>query len=134
MPEQVNDTYGHKLSSRQLQDFYRLNWGFVVDLNPKEVDGLYEQAPPEKKSSMRIITDNKSEISGSSSMSNWLFAKGRIDLSVYDEKQIIRETPRLFASVFSKIVKTGLTNEYLIFDLQIEQQGVDCFGFHIFWS
>lgn len=116
VPEQVYDAFGHKLSPRQLKDFYRLNWGFVVDMNPKEVDGLYEQAPSEKKSSMRIITDNKSEISGSSNISNWLFAKGRIDLSVYDEKKVIRETPRLFASVFSKLVKTGLTNEYLIFD------------------
>lgn len=116
VPEHVNDSYGHKLSCLQLQDFYRLNWRFVVDLNPKEADGLYHQAPAVNKSSIRIITDNKSEISGSSEILNWLFAKGRIDLAVYDEKKIIRETPKFFSSVFSKLVKTGLTNEYLIFD------------------
>jgi len=116
LPEAANDAYGHKLSSLQLKDFYRLNWSFVVDMNPKTADGLYEQASSEKKSSIRIITDGKSEISGSSSISNWLFAKGRIDLGVYDERKTIRETPKLFSSIFSKLVKTGLTNEYLIFD------------------
>lgn len=116
LPEQTNDAYGHKLSSLQLQDFYRLNWSFVVDMNPKETDGLYEQAPSANKSSIRIITDQKSEISGSSDISNWLFAKGRKDLVVYDDKKIIRETPKLFSSIFSKLVKTGFTNEYLIFD------------------
>lgn len=116
LPEYVNDAYGHKLSSLQLRDFYRLNWSFVVDMNPKEIDGLYEQAPSEKKSSIRIITDSKSEISGSSNITNWLFAKGRVDLGVFDDKKTIRETPKLFSSVFAKLVKTGLTNEYFIFD------------------
>lgn len=116
LPEYISDAYSHKLSSLQLKDFYRLNWSFVVDMNPKEIDGLYEQAPSEKKSAIRIVTDSKSEISGASNITNWLFAKGRIDLGVYDEKKTIRETPKLFSSVFSKLVKTGLTNEYLIFD------------------
>ena len=39
-----------------------------------------EQAPSSKKSSIRIITDNISEVTGASNLINWLFAKGRVDL------------------------------------------------------
>lgn len=116
LPEQLTDKYGTPLSVSQLQEFYRMQWNFVVDLNKKTADGLFEQAPSVRKSSLRIITDNISEVSGLSNMTNWLFAKGRIDLSGYDDKKALRDTPKLFGNVFSKIVRTGLTNDYMIFD------------------
>lgn len=116
LPESLTDKYGKPLSKNQLQDFYRIQWNFVVDLNQKTDDGLFEQAPSARKSSLRIITDNISEVSGTSNLTNWLFAKGRIDLSGYDDKKALRDTPKLFGNVFSKIVRTGLTNDYLIFD------------------
>lgn len=116
LPEKLTDKFGKALSSSQLQEFYKIQWNFVVDLNPKTKDGIFEQAPLGRRSSLRIITDNFSEISGVSNMTNWLFAKGRQDLSVYDEKKLLRDTPRLFGNIFSKIVRTGLTNDYLIFD------------------
>lgn len=116
LPENLTDKYGKPLSTSQLQEFYRIQWNFVVDLNKKTADGLFEQAPSAQKSSLRIITDNISEVSGLSNMTNWLFAKGRIDLSGFDDKKALRDTPKLFGSVFSKIVRTGMTNDYLILD------------------
>ncbi len=116
LPESLKDKHGQNLSNSQLQEFFRLQWNFVIDLNKKTIDGLFEQAPSGRKSSLRIITDNFSEVSGVSNMTNWLFAKGRLDLSAYDDKKALRDTPRLFSKVFSKIVRTGLTNDYLIFD------------------
>ena len=116
LPETLTDKFGEPLSQLQLKEFYRIQWNFVVDLNQKTADGLFEQAPPARKSSLRIITDNISEVSGTSNLTNWLFAKGRIDLSCYDDKKALRYTPKLFENVFSKIVRTGLTNDYLIFD------------------
>lgn len=116
LPENLTDKYSNPLSKNQLQEFYRIQWNFVVDLNQKTADGLFEQAPSARKSSLRIITDNISEVSGTTNMTNWLFAKGRIDLSGYDDKKALRDTPKLFGNVFSKIVRTGLTNDYLIFD------------------
>lgn len=116
LPECLTDKYGKPLSSSQMQEFFRIQWNFVVDLNKKTEDGLFEQAPAAQKSSLRIITDNISEVSGLTNMTNWLFAKGRIDLSGFDDKKALRDTPKLFGNVFSKIVRTGLTNDYLIFD------------------
>ena len=116
LPEYLTDKYGKPLSSTQLQEFFRIQWNFVVDLNKKTEDGLFEQAPAAQKSSLRIITDNISEVSGLTNMTNWLFAKGRIDLSGFDDKKALRDTPKLFGNIFSKIVRTGLTNDYLIFD------------------
>ena len=116
LPEKIIDKYGKSLSANQLQEFYRIHWNFVVDLNKKTEDGLFEQAPSAQRSSLRIITDNISEVSGLSNLTNWLFAKGRVDLNGYDDKKTLRDSPRLFQDVFSKIVKTGQTNDYLIFD------------------
>ena len=116
LPEFLTDRFGKPLSSSQLQEFFRIQWNFVVDLYKKTADGLFEQAPAAHKSSLRIITDNISEVSGLTNMTNWLFAKGRIDLSGFDDKKALRDTPKLFGNVFSKIVRTGSTNDYLIFD------------------
>lgn len=116
IPEQLKDRFGKKLSSAQMQDFFRLQWSFVIDLNKKTVDGLFEQAPSEKKSTLRIITNDTSEVTGNSVITNWLFAKGRNDLGGFDDKTALRETPRLFCRIFSKIVRTGLTSDYLVFD------------------
>lgn len=116
LPEYLTDKFGKPLSSNQLQEFFHIQWNFVVDLNKKTADGLFEQAPAAYKSSLRIITDNISEVSGLTNMTNWLFAKGRIDLSGFDDKKALRDTPKLFGNVFSKIVRTGSTNDYLIFD------------------
>ena len=68
LPENLTDKFGKSLSANQLQEFYRIQWNLVVDLNKKTTDGLYEQAPSFKKSSMRIITDNISEVSGLSNL------------------------------------------------------------------
>lgn len=116
LPESLQDNYGHVLCKEQLQDLFRLNWHFIVDLNKKTSDGLYEQAPAHKKSSIRIITDNLSEVTGASNLINWLFAKGRSDLGGFDERITLRNTPKLFSKIFSKLVKTGLTKDYVIFD------------------
>lgn len=116
LPERLTDKLGKQLSTIQMQEFYRIQWSFVVDMNKKTVDGIFEQAPPAQKSSLRIITDNISEVSGLSNLTNWLFAKGRVDLSGYDDKKALRDTPNLFKNIFSKIVKTGQTNDYFIFD------------------
>jgi len=116
LPEILTDKFGKPLSANQLKEFYRIQWNFVVDLNKKTEDGLFEQAPSVQKSSLRIITDNISEVSGISNLTNWLFAKGRVDLSGFDDTKTLRDTPKLFENVFSKIVRTGLTNDYLIFD------------------
>lgn len=116
LPEKLTDKFGKSLSVSQLHQFYRVQWKFIVDLNQKTADGLFEQAPSARTSSLRIITDNISEVSGTSNLTNWLFAKGRIDLSGYDDKKALRDTPKLFGNVFSKIVRTGLTNDYFIFD------------------
>lgn len=116
LPEALTDKFGKPLSANQLHQFYRIQWKFIVDLNQKTADGLFEQAPPSRTSSLRIITDNISEVSGASNLTNWLFAKGRIDLSGYDDKKALRDTPKLFGNVFSKIVRTGLTNDFFIFD------------------
>lgn len=99
-----------------LNDFFRVHWNFIVDQDAKTKDGLYENAPSEVKSSARIITDNLSEVSGLSNLTNWLFAKGRLDLGVYDDKKTLRETPKLFANTFSKLVKIGKTNDFIIID------------------
>ena len=116
LPERLTDKYGKSLSTSQLHEFYQIQWNFVVDLNMKTVDGIFEQAPSARKSSLRIITDNISEVSGMSNLTNWLFAKGRIDLSGFDDKKTLRDTPKMFSNVFSKIVRTGLTNDYFLFD------------------
>lgn len=116
LPEILTDKFGKPLSTNQLQEFYRIQWNFVIDLNKKTDDGLFEQAPPVQKSSLRIITDNISEVSGLSNLTNWLFAKGRVDLSGFDDKKTLRDTPKFFENVFSKIVRTGQTNDYLFFD------------------
>lgn len=116
LPELLKDRFGKNLSSGQMQDFFRLQWSFVIDLNKKTADGLFEQAPSEKKSTLRIITNDTSEVTGNSVLTNWLFAKGRNDLGGFDDKTALRDTPRLFCRIFSKIVRTGLTSDYLIFD------------------
>lgn len=116
LPEQLKDRFGKNISNAQMQDFFRLQWSFVIDLNKKTDDGLFEQAPSEKKSTLRIITNDTSEVTGNSIITNWLFAKGRNDLGGFDDKTALRETPRLFCRIFSKIVRTGLTSDYLIFD------------------
>lgn len=116
LPEQLKDRFGKNLGSAQMKDFFRLQWSFVIDLNTKTIDGLFEQAPSEKKSTLRIITNDTSEVTGNSIITNWLFAKGRNDLVVFDDKTVLRETPRLFNRIFSKIVRTGLTSDYLVFD------------------
>lgn len=116
LPETLQDNYGHILEAGRLQDVFRLDWQFIVDLNKKTPDGLYEQAPTFKKSSIRIITDNISEVTGASNLINWLFAKGRVDLGGLDDKTTLKNTPKLFAKTFSKLVKTGLTKDYIIFD------------------
>jgi hypothetical protein len=116
LPEQLQDRFGKNLGSAQMRDFFRLQWAFVIDLNKKTDDGLFEQAPSEKKSTLRIITNDTSEVTGNSVITNWLFAKGRNDLGSFDDKTALRETPRLFCRIFSKIVRTGLTSDYLIFD------------------
>lgn len=99
-----------------MQEFFRLQWCFVVDLNPKTVDGVFNSAPKSKEATLRIITNNQSEVTGTSGITNWLFAKGRRDLEVFDKKKIYRDTPRLFKDTFSKIVRTGKTDDYVIFD------------------
>lgn len=116
IPELSNDINGNNISKEQLSLFFRLHWNFIVDLDAKTENGLYENAPSEVKSSTRIITDNLSEVSGASNLTNWLFGKGRIDLGVYDEKKALRETPKLFASTFAKLIRTGKTNDYIIID------------------
>lgn len=116
LPETLQDNYGQILNAGRLQDIFRLDWHFIVDLNKKTSDGLYEQAPSFKKSSIRIITDNISEVTGSSNLTNWLFAKGRIDLGGLDDRTTLKNTPKLFSKTFAKLVKTGLTKDYIIFD------------------
>lgn len=116
LPEKLQDNYGHALDKDTLQDIFRLNWQFIVDLNKKTSAGLYEQSPSSKKSSIRIITDDISEVTGTSNLINWLFAKGRIDLGGLDEKSSLKNTPKLFSKTFSKLVKTGSTKDYIIFD------------------
>ena len=116
LPEILADEQNNSLSKEQLVNFFRIHWNFIVDLNAKTSDGMYENAPSEVKSSTRIITDNLSEVSGTSNLTNWLFAKGRSDLGVFDDKKALRETPKLFSSTFSRIVKTGKTNDYIIID------------------
>ncbi len=116
LPEQPKDRFGNTLDPSILKDFFHLNWTLIIDLNQKTTDGLYEIAPSEKKSTIRIISDDTSEVTGGSIMTNWLFAKGRVDLVCYDDKKTLRETPNLFRKIFSKIVNTGSTNDYLIFD------------------
>lgn len=103
-------------TKEQLADFFRVHWNFIIDLDPKTENGLYENAPSEVKSATHIITDNLSEISGSSNITNWLFGKGRVDLNVFDDRKALRETPKLFASTFAKLVKTGNTTDYMIID------------------
>ncbi|MCI7168452.1 MAG: hypothetical protein MR980_07120, partial [Bacteroidales bacterium] len=116
LPETLHDNYGQILKAGRLQDVFRLDWHFIVDLNKKTSDGLYEQAPSFKKSSIRIITDNISEVTGASNLTNWLFAKGRVDLGGLDDRATLKNTPKLFSKTFAKLVKTGLTKDYIIFD------------------
>lgn len=116
LPEKLQNNYGQKLGSERLQDIFRIDWQFIIDLDQKTPDGLYEQAPSSKKSSIRIITDNISEVTGASNLTNWLFAKGRVDLGGLDDKTALKNTPKLFSKTFSKLVKTGLTKDYTIFD------------------
>ena len=116
IPEDITDEYGKALSVIQLHDFFKLHWNFIVDFNKKMSDGIYEQAPSDKKSSIRIITDNLSEVTGTSNLTNWMFAKGRHDLDGFDNKGALRTAPQLFSKTFTKIVKTGITSDFLIFD------------------
>ena len=116
LPETLQDNYGQTLKARRLLDVFRLDWHFIIDLNKKTSDGLYEQAPSFKKSSIRIITDNISEVTGASNLTNWLFAKGRVDLGGLDDRTTLKNTPKLFSKTFAKLVKTGLTKDYIIFD------------------
>lgn len=124
LPEVLQDNYGQILKAGRLQDLFRLNWQFIIDLNKKTPDGLYEQAPSFKKSSIRIITDNISEVTGASNLTNWLFAKGRIDLGGLDDRTTLKNTPKLFSKTFSKLVKTGLTKDYIIFDFSCNAFGL----------
>ena len=55
LPQILTDKFGKPLSANQLKEFYRIQWNFVVDLNKKTEDGLFEQAPSVQKSSLRII-------------------------------------------------------------------------------
>ncbi len=116
LPETLTDHNGHVLDKEQLTDFFQLHWNLVIDLDAKTDRGLYENAPSYVKSSTRIITDNLSEVSGTSNLTNWIFGKGRLDLCAYDDRKALRETPKLFANTFTKLVKTGKTNDYIIID------------------
>lgn len=116
LPEILKGANGTKIEIDYLKAFFRLHWNFIVDQDAKTKDGLYENAPSEVKSSTRIITDNLSEVSGLSNLTNWLFGKGRLDLGKYDDRKALRETPKLFANTFSKLIKTGKTNDYIIID------------------
>lgn len=116
MPENIKDNYGDILNENQIKDLFRINWHFIVDLNKKTFDGLYEQTPAHKKSSIRIITDDISEVTGTFNITNWLFAQGRQDLGCLDEASVMRTSPKTFSKTFSKIVRTGSTKDYIIFD------------------
>ena len=120
LPKVALNKHGNPLTSNQLLDFYRIKWNFVVDFNKKTQDGLYEHALPIHKSSIRIITDNISEVTGTSNLTNWMFASGRMDLGGFDERQTLRNSPKMFCKIFSKIIRTGMTNDYIIFDFSDE--------------
>lgn len=116
LPDKLEDNYGNAISKDQLHNLFRLDWHFIVDLNKKTAEGLYEQAPSYKKSSVRIITDNISEVTGACNLTNWMFAKGRADLGGFDERTTLRNAPKMFSKTFSKLVRTGATKDYIIFD------------------
>ncbi len=116
LPENLTDNYGNKLSPDQLQTMFRLNWLFIVDMNPKTPDGLHDNVPNFKKSTIRIITNNLSEVTGTSNLTNWMFARGRNDLGVYDDKTTLKDTPQMFKKTFAKLARTGPTKDFIIFD------------------
>ena len=64
IPEDITDEYGKALSVIQLHDFFKLHWNFIVDFNKKMSDGIYEQAPSDKKSSSSKKKDKLSELTG----------------------------------------------------------------------
>ena len=116
MPENLKDNHGDILNENQIKDFFRINWHLIVDLNKKTSDGLYEQSPIHKRSSIRIITDDISEVTGSFNITNWLFVQGREDLGSLNEAAVMRTAPKTFSKTFSKLVRTGATKDYIIFD------------------
>lgn len=114
LPSSLTDINGNPISKELFALFFRIRWNLVVDMDTKTEDGLYENAPTEDKSLISIITDNNSEVAGTSNLIYWIFGKGRSDFEKLDDRQILRQTPELFSNTFSKIVRTGKTNDYII--------------------
>lgn len=116
LPEETNCAY-KSISREVCAYFFAIPWKLVVDLDPKTSNGLYEKAPSDiQKTSIRIISNEANEISGTSNMINWLFGKGREDIEVFDSKRILRDTPKLFLDTFKKLIRTGKTNDCIIID------------------
>ena len=108
IPENASKTLGTSL----LSAFYKVKWSLVIDFNPDDAspNTLFASAPAK---STHIITD-PADVTDGSELTNWMFAKGRRSLGVLSEKQLFLNFPTDFKKVFSQMVKSGSTDDYII--------------------
>ena len=100
------------LGKNRLNEFFKIKWSLVLDFNPDDssADTLFLEAP---SNSTHIVTD-PNDVTDGSDLTNWVFAKGRSSLNVLNGTNLLRSFPNLFKTVFTKMVKSGSTGDFVI--------------------
>ncbi len=108
LPEDASSILG----SNRLSEFFKVKWSLIIDFNPDDSSEgtLFSSAP----SSEKTIVTNASDVTDGSDLINWVFAKGRNSLQVFNGLSLLRTFPNLFKQTLSQMVKVGSTDNYII--------------------
>lgn len=108
LPEDASTVLGKS----QLSEFFKVKWSLVIDFNPDDSSSntLFSSAP---SSSLQIVT-NASDVTDGSELINWMFAKGRNSLQVFNGSSLLRSFPTMFKQTLTQMVRTGSTDNYVV--------------------
>lgn len=108
LPEDLSAVF----SRSRLSEFFKVKWSLVIDFNPDDSSSetLFSSAP---SSSVQIVT-KATDVTDGSELTNWMFAKGRNSLQVFNGTSLLRYFPTLFKQTLTQMVRSGSTDNYII--------------------